>query len=154
MIFAQEASFTMEVSNDTVLSGNYFIVKYKISNIEGEFTAPDFSDFELTGGPMSNSMFTMVNGKTSRESSYTYYLRPIKNGKSTIGKAKLIIGDEILYTDEIDIMILDNPENIRVQPRLKDDGSTFFIDSGNSMFEAVPEDKEAQKRKKLNIRKL
>lgn len=152
--FAQEASFTFEVSNDTVLIGNYFIVKYKISNIEGEFEAPEFSDFELLAGPMSNSMYSMINGNTKTEIAYTYYLKPIKTGMSRIEKAKLNLGSETLFTDETAIMTLENPDNIKVKPQLHDEDKGFFIDSGNSLFEDIPQKKEEDRRKKLNIRKL
>lgn len=153
-ITAQEASFTLEVSNDTVLSGNYFIVKYKISNIKGEYIAPEFSEFEIVGGPMSNSMFSMVNGKTTQESSYTYYLRPIKTGISTLEKAKLIIGEQILYTEETDILTLENPENIIEKPVLKESENEFFFNSEESLYNSFPEKVESDKKKKLNIRKL
>ncbi len=153
-IFAQEASFTMEVSNDTVLIGNYFIVKYKILNLKGEFEAPDFSGFEIAGGPMSNSMFSMVNGKTTQELSYTYYLRPLKTGISILEKAKLNIGDQTIYTEKTDIITLDNPENIKEKPVLKESENEFFFNSEESIYDSFPEKKETEKKKKLNIRKL
>ena len=45
---AQKSEFRIEVSNDTVLEGNYIIVKYTIKNIEGNFVAPDFKDFDYS----------------------------------------------------------------------------------------------------------
>lgn len=153
-IFAQEASFTMEVSNDTVLIGNYLIVNYKISNIKGDFEAPDFSDFEIAGGPMSNSMYSMVNGKTTHESSYTYYLKPIKTGISILEKARLNIGDQVLYTEKTEILTLENPEGIIEKPKLKDSENDFFFNSEESFYESPKVKKEEEMKKKLNIRKL
>jgi hypothetical protein len=153
-IFAQEAAFKMEVSNDTVLMGNYFIVKYKISNIKGNFEAPDFSDFEIVGGPMSNSMYSMVNGKTTHESSYTYYLKPLKTGVSRLEKARLNIGDQVLYTESTNIIALENPEKIIENPKLEDSENDFFFNSEESIYDSSKVKKEDEKKKKLNIRKL
>ncbi|MGE5356220.1 MAG: BatD family protein [Deltaproteobacteria bacterium] len=154
IISAQKGDFTMEVSNDTVLEGNYFILKYRIMNVEGKFEAPDFSDFQIVGGPMSNSMFSMVNGKTSRESSYTYLLKPIGKGTLTIPKARLIIGDESLYTGEIKIVSKENPEGIKIKPELKDEKNPIFIDHDIMNDEMRKRDKNEEIRKKFNIRKL
>jgi hypothetical protein len=152
LISAQTGEFTIEVSNDTVLEGNYIIVKYNIKNVEGKFEAPDFDGFEIIGGPMSNSMFSMVNGKTTRESSYTYYLKPIKKGRLTIPEARLLIGDESLFTDSISIVTIENPEGIIIRPERKDDNSSIFIDHNDDKI--IMEKQQEEKRKKFNIRKL
>lgn len=151
---AQDHSFTMEISNDTVPEGNHLIVRYKLTNIEGEFSPPEFTDFQLVGGPMYQSMISVVNGKKMQEYSYTYYLRPLKTGKLKLGKARVKTGDEEIYTNESYIICIENPDNIVLTPRLKDQDDRFSFGFDDPIYRKPREKEEDEKRKKLNIRKL
>ena len=151
---AQDLSFTMEISNDTVPEGNHFIVRYKLVNLKGEFTPPDFTDFQLIGGPMYQSMVSIVNGKTIQEYSYTYYLRPLKTGKLKLGKAKLDTDDDVKYTSESYIVSVENPDNIVISPTLRDDDNRFLFGFDEPLYRQPGNRKEEEKKTKMNIRRL
>lgn len=151
---AQDYSFTMEISNDTVPEGNHFIVRYKLVNINGEFIPPEFADLLLLSGPMSQSVYSVINGKTLQEYSYTYYLRPLKPGKITLGKAKVQTENDVIYTCESHIICIENPENIVIYPSLSNEDSSFSFGFDDPLFIKPDNKKQDEKRKKLNIRRL
>jgi len=112
----QEAVFDAVISNDTVLAGNVFIVRYDIVNMEGDFQPPDFSDFNIVSGPAVSSVFSMVNGVSKREISYTYYLRAEDEGDFEIPPALIFISGDTLQTKPLHITVLSNPEGEIVEP--------------------------------------
>ncbi len=60
-----------------------------------KLSPPDFSDF-IVNGPFSENKFSIWNGKTSNSTSYTYILKPQKEGVFTIeGAVAKINGNEI-----------------------------------------------------------
>ena len=114
---AQDAKFTVEVSMDTVLLGNYFELKYSIENTQAQqFEAPDLSAFRVVGGPNSSSSMSIVNGQVSQSSSYTYYLEPVEIGLYAIPPAYMTAEDAELETPPMEIIVLPNPEGIIQQP--------------------------------------
>lgn len=116
MTHGQDAKFTVEVSTDTVLSGNYFELKFILENTDGKFEAPDLSVFDLVSGPNTSSSFSMINGEVTQSASYTYYLKPPDIGNYTIPPAFVQKGEMILETPPIDIMTVPNPDGIIQQP--------------------------------------
>ena len=107
-----DGSFTVQVSSDSVLMGNTLTLKYSLENMEGEFIAPDLSDFRVVSGPNVSSQFSSINGRVSQKSSYTYYLIPLSQGIASIGGAKVGFDNDWVQIDPIEIIVLDNPHGI------------------------------------------
>jgi hypothetical protein len=83
----QNEMLEVQVSRDSVYIGNQVKVSFIASNVSGQFTAPEFKDFELVSGPNTSSSYSFVNGEVNRKTTYTYLLhasqgRCIKTGKS------------------------------------------------------------------------
>ena len=114
---AQEVIFKQELSYDTVLMGNIVEIKYSIKNANGDFQAPSFEDFTIVSGPNVSSQFSMINGVTSQSASYSYLLRPYREGKITIEPATLENGENSWSTEAIDVIVSPNPEGIIQNPR-------------------------------------
>lgn len=112
-ISAQEVFFSVNTTTDTLLLGNPMGVKYIIKNTQGDFEPPQFDGFDIVGGPNVSSQFSMNNGVVTQSSSYEYYLLPSGTGSFTIPSAVLINGEETLYSEEIEIIVLENPNDIR-----------------------------------------
>lgn len=112
---AQEgARFTVEVSTDSILFGNYFEVTFTLENAKGgEFSAPDFSEFFVVSGPNQASSMSIMNGKVSQSISYTYYLEPKEVGNFYILPAGINLEDRMLETQPIEVMVVPNPEGIK-----------------------------------------
>lgn len=113
----EEARFTVEVSTDSILFGNYFKVTFTLENAGGgEFSAPDFSMFNVVSGPNQASSMSIVNGQISQSVSYTYYLEPKDLGNYYILPASVMIEDQVLETQPIEVMVVPNPEGIKQSP--------------------------------------
>ena len=117
IVSAQSPKFTVAVSSDTILLGNYFELKFTIENsASAGFDAPDLHEFNVIGGPNTSSSMSIINGEVSQSASYTYYLEPIGIGVYTIKPAYLTTGELALETPPIDIIVVPNPQGIVKQP--------------------------------------
>ena len=115
---AQEnARFTVEVSTDSVLFGNYFQVQFTLENASGsDFRPPAFDDFDVINGPNMSSSFSMSNGKVAQSVTYTYYLKPREVGNYYIHPASIKAGDKIIETDAREVLVVPNPDGVIQNP--------------------------------------
>lgn len=114
---AQDIKFSVELSSDTLLVGNYFELKYTIENASiNEFEPPDLRKLRVIGGPNSSMQMSVLNGEVSQSSSLTYYVQPDDIGAYTITPAYLTVGDQVLETPPVEIIVLPNPEGIIQKP--------------------------------------
>ena len=117
LLGAQSAKFSVSVSSDTILLGNYFELKFTVENAPSNgFEAPDLHEFNLVGGPNTSSSMSIVNGQVSQSATYTYYLEPMDIGVYTIKPAYLTSEEIALETPPIDIIVVPNPEGIIQRP--------------------------------------
>jgi len=129
LIYAQEAKFTVAVSTNSVLLGNYIEVTFNLENaVMEEFQAPVFEGFRIISGPNQSSSFSMMNGKVTQSASYTYYLEPKDIGNYYIAPASVDTGESILETAPIEILVAPNPDGIIQNPQPQNDvfGDDFF----------------------------
>jgi len=155
--FSQKQSFTLEVSSDTVLMDNYIIAKFSIINTDGDFEAPEFRDWDIVSGPNTSSMFSMVNGKTTKQSSYTYYLKPKKEGELLIEPAYLLSDTDTLETMPHSILSLPNPDGKIIEPKVQSNNNMFRFSFPNENGDILPDNKiriKKENKKKLKTRKL
>lgn len=94
-----------------------------------DFSAPDFEGFDVLAGPISSSSTSIqiINGKrsTNREESFTYTLRPLSEGKFTIGSASVKIGSKRYESGSVNI------EVVKAEERQDDDASGTGDNYGN-----------------------
>lgn len=112
---AQVASFSVEVSKDSILFGNNLKVTYTLKNADGKFEPPAFSEFTVISGPNTSTSMYSVNGNTTRTTAYTYFIQPKKEGEFFIEEAYLVHRtDESknLTADAVKIVVLPNPDGI------------------------------------------
>ena len=156
-ILAQgEARFTIEISTDSILLGNYFEVKFTLENAKGDhFEPPTFRDFFLKGGPNTASSMSIINGEVSQTITYSYYLEPKDIGNFWVEPASIVVGDDILETQPVEVVVFPNPDGIKQdipsrQPfefRIDDFRMPMpKLDTLNG--EQVPQEKKDQKKKK------
>jgi hypothetical protein len=128
MGFAQEnAQFSVKVSMDSILYGNYFQVVFTLKNAKGEgFQAPAFEDFHVKSGPNMSSSFSMINGEVTQSAAYTYYLEPKDVGNYYIQPASIAVGEMLLETDPLEILVVPNPEGLKQAPPREEGMSNFF----------------------------
>lgn len=82
-------------------------------NKDGDFfEAPSFENFEVLMGPSQSISSSFINGKRSFSKSYTYVLRPKKQGQLIIDSASITIDNTIYTTDPKTVLVtkpIDNP---------------------------------------------
>lgn len=107
------ASFSVEISNDSILMGNMFKVIFTLAEGQGDdFQAPRFSGFDVISGPNVSSSFSMMNGQTSQTVAYTYYLKPRDIGNYYIEPASIAVDGGILETIPQSVVVVPNPDGI------------------------------------------
>lgn len=111
-MISQDTSFSVEVSLDTVLIGNFTKVKFSLENHDGEFTPPSFDEFDLVGGPNVSSSMSIINGDVTKSESYTYFLQPRAEGEFLIGEGTIVLENETVTTAPVIITVLPNPDEI------------------------------------------
>ena len=82
-------------------------------NKDGDFfEAPSFENFEVLMGPSQSISSSFINGKRSFSKSYTYVLRPKKQGQLIIDSASITIDNTVYTTDPKTVLVtkpIDNP---------------------------------------------
>ena len=109
---AQEIEFFVELSNDSIMIGNTSQLKFTILNGNGDFQAPSLEGLDVVAGPNVASSFSFVNGQSSQEMSYTYIIQPSELGTFTIPMAALVTDNGTIQTEEIQYMVVANPDGI------------------------------------------
>ncbi len=127
--------FTVEVSTDSVLLGNYFEVKFILENANGQnFEAPAFEQFDVVSGPNFSTSYSMVNGEVTQSMTVTYYLEPKDIGSFYILPASVETDEKVLETTPLEVFVAPNPDGIQQnQPRRQNDfqfrlGDPFNLD--------------------------
>ena len=129
-VHGQELDFKVEVSTDFILLGNYFEVRFTIENGAGDFEPPSFEGFELVSGPNTSSSFSMIHGQVTQRASYTYIIRPVREGTLYIDPAAFTSGETVMETDPILIQVFPNPAGIIENKTFRDDGYDPFFRPG------------------------
>lgn len=66
---------------------------------------PSFSDFQLLGGPNTSTSMQWINGNVSQSVTYSYILRPKKEGTFKIGKASVTVAGVNMESNEVNIEV-------------------------------------------------
>jgi len=113
---AQESTFELNISSDSILLGNFVELSFTAVNIEGEFEGPDLSMFNVVGGPNISSSVSSINGDVRRQITYSYYIEPMDIGSYTIPPAYLSMGETGMETAPQSIEVYPNPNGLIERP--------------------------------------
>lgn len=153
---AQVSSFSVEVDKDSILMGNTLKVTYVLKNVDGKFEAPDFKDFIVVSGPNTSSSMYSINGNTTKSTSYTYFIKPNKEGDCFIEEAYLIHrNDESknMTADAIKIRVLPNPGGV-IEPSNQGNSQSLFFSWPMETDRTVPAEKESPAKPKRKIKRI
>src|SRR5690606_12158984 len=77
-----------------------------VMNADGDnFTPPSFEGFRVVGGPSQQVSQSWVNGKSSFNKVYSYFLMPMQRGTLTIRQATIEINGQIYKTNPVRITV-------------------------------------------------
>ena len=98
------------ICKKNVVVGEQFQVSYELSGEGKNFEAPNFTNFELVGGPFSSSSSSVqiINGSVTKTNTHTYsfYLRAIKEGKYTIPAATITVNRQKVKSTTAEIEVV------------------------------------------------
>jgi hypothetical protein len=101
-----QVSFTASASKNRLGVNEQFSLTFSVNGSGDRFTAPDLSSFSILSGPSTSSSTTIINGKVTRENTYTYYLRTKKIGVYTIGSASIFVKGRQYRSGKVSIQVL------------------------------------------------
>lgn len=94
-VSAQDEVSFKTICKKQVVVGEQFQVSYELTGDGSNFEAPNFTNFEIVGGPFSSqsSSVQIINGSVTKSTTHTYsfYLRAIKEGTYTIPAATITV---------------------------------------------------------------
>lgn len=98
--FAEEVRFTVAVSSKRISIQDFLQVEYLIENSRkvSQFIPPDLSSFEVVEGPEQAAGWNMENGILKEYVSFSYLLKPKKEGRFLIPQATARIDGKVYRT--------------------------------------------------------
>lgn len=105
-------------ANKQVPVNQNFQVNFTIENGEARsFKPPTFNDFQVLSGPNSSQSVSFINGSMSSSQTYSFVLRPKKEGTFKIGKASVNVGGANLESNELTIEVTQAVQQQAQQPQ-------------------------------------
>ena len=96
-----------------VVVGEQFQVSYELNGDGKDFKTPNFTNFEIIGGPFTStsSSVQIINGSVSRTNTQTFsfHLRAIKEGTYTIPSASITVDKKKITSDPCEINVIASP---------------------------------------------
>ena len=100
-----QVSFEARVSKKSMGLNERLRVDFIMNKNGDNFTAPNFSDFRVVGGPNQSISNSWVNGKRSFSKTFTYFLSPKKKGAATLNAATVKIEGKVYRTTPVKITV-------------------------------------------------
>ncbi len=103
---AQNVQFEARADANRVAVGQTFSVFFTLKNADpSNFQAPDFKGFRLISGPSQSYRTSIINGRTSKEVSFSYTLQPTKVGTYTIGPASVTVNNRRHRSNQLKVQV-------------------------------------------------
>ena len=99
-------TFSASVDKNKIGLNEQFTLTYTLDDSGDRFIAPNLSNFSVLAGPSTSSSTSIINGRVSKETSYTYRLRSKKVGAFTIYPAKIRVKGKELKSNTLSIQVL------------------------------------------------
>ena len=100
-----QVQFEAKVSKNTLGLNERLRIDFTM-NIDGDnFNQPSFEGFRIIAGPSQQVSQSWVNGKSSFEKTYSYYLLPLQKGALIIKQASIEYNGQIYKTSPVKINV-------------------------------------------------
>lgn len=105
-VFSQKAALTVAVSKNKLGLNQRLRIEYSINKQGADnFKAPDFSGFQIVQGPSQSVSQSWINGKVSFSQSYSYILKPKRQGEIIIKPASININGGTIDSKMMKIIV-------------------------------------------------
>ncbi|MBP0905626.1 BatD family protein [Mariniflexile gromovii] len=104
-IASAQVKFDAKVSKQKLGVNERLRIDFEMNQDGDNFNPPDFSNFNVVGGPNQSVSNSWINGVRSFKKTYSYFLAPKSRGNFTIAQATINIGGETYKTVPINIEV-------------------------------------------------
>lgn len=147
------AMYSLEAQSDVtfrtickkqVSVGEQFQVSYELNGDGKDFRSPNFTNFEVIGGPFSStsSSVQIINGSVTKTNTQTYsfHLRAIKEGKFTMPQASITVDKKRITSEpcEINVITSSNGSSYNSGNNRANNNSQVNDNTREVFLEAVP----------------
>lgn len=146
-VVAQDENPFNVICKKQVMVGEQFNVSYELDGNGKNFTGPNFMDFEVVGGPFSSSSSSVqiINGTVTKsdKTTYSFYLRAIKEGTFTIPAATITIDKKKVKSSTTEITVVAGNGGGSSSDAKRGGGNMAAENTDEVFLEAVPNKRTA-----------
>jgi len=128
-LFAQ-VQFEAKVSKNTLGLNERLRIDFTMNADGDNFSPPSFEGFRIVGGPSQQVSQSWINGRSSFNKSYSYFLLPTQKGSLTIRQATVEINGQIYKTNPIRINVtaaVEQPRDPNDEPQISADDAIHLV---------------------------
>lgn len=145
-VWAQTA-FYASLNTKSIPVNQNFQLSFTVENGTGKsLQLPNLNDFQVLSGPNTSQSMQWINGKTTQSVSYSFILRPKKEGTFKIGKAKIEVNGAEMESNELSISVTAPQQQVQRRSNSPFGFDPFSDPFGNDPFfgEAQQEEEPQQ----------
>ena len=120
-----QVQFEAKVSKQTLGLNERLRIDFTMNDDGDNFTPPNFEGFKIVAGPSQQVSQSWINGRSSFNKTYSYFLLPMQKGTLVIRQASIDIRGQIYKTSPIKITVTAAVE----QPREPNDSQVSADES-------------------------
>ncbi len=128
-LFAQ-IQFEAKVSKNTLGLNERLRIDFTMNADGDNFSPPSFEGFRIVGGPSQQVSQSWINGRSSFNKSYSYFLLPTQKGTLTIRQATVEINGQIYKTNPIKINVtaaVEQPRDPNDEPQISAEDAIHLV---------------------------
>jgi len=125
-----QVQFEAKVSKNTLGLNERLRIDFTMNADGDNFTPPSFEGFRIVGGPSQQVSQSWINGRSSFNKSYSYFLLPTQKGALTIKQASVEINGQIYKTNPIKINVtaaVPQPRDPNDEPQVSTDDAIHLV---------------------------
>ena len=125
-----QVQFEAKVSKNTLGLNERLRIDFTMNADGDNFSPPSFEGFRIVAGPSQQVSQSWVNGRSSFNKSYSYFLLPTQKGTLTIKQASVEINGQIYKTNPIKINVtaaVQQPRDPNEEPQVSADDAIHLV---------------------------
>jgi hypothetical protein len=125
-----QVQFEAKVSKNTLGLNERLRIDFTMNADGDNFSPPSFEGFRIVAGPSQQVSQSWINGRSSFNKSYSYFLLPTQKGTLTIKQAAVEINGQIYKTNPIKINVtaaVQQPRDPNEEPQISADDAIHLV---------------------------
>lgn len=125
-----QVQFEAKVSKNSLGLNERLRIDFTMNADGDNFSPPSFEGFRIIAGPSQQVSQSWVNGRSSFNKSYSYFLLPTQKGSLTIKQAAVEINGQIYKTNPIKINVtaaVQQPRDPNEEPQISADDAIHLV---------------------------